>query len=77
MVHRRLLIRVERVDGVHKNLERIMRKRFFALTRQSYTDASPVHLGSVAVHRVGDFGRISPDDVKFKMLERDRACDIG
>jgi hypothetical protein len=48
MVHRRLLIRVKRVDGVHMNLERITRKRFFALTRQSYTDASPVHLGSVA-----------------------------
>ena len=28
MVHRRLLIRVERVDGVHQNLERIMRKCF-------------------------------------------------
>jgi hypothetical protein len=33
LVHRRLLIRVERVDGVHKNFERITRKRFFALTR--------------------------------------------
>ena len=29
MVHRRLLIRVERVDGVHKNFERITRKRLF------------------------------------------------
>ena len=38
MVHRRLLIRVERVDGAHQNFERIARKRFFALTRQSQTD---------------------------------------
>jgi hypothetical protein len=28
------------------------------------------------VHRVGDFGRISPDDVKFKMLERDRLATL-
>jgi hypothetical protein len=25
-----------------------------------------------SLHRVSDFQRISPDDVKFKMLERDR-----
>ena len=48
MVHRRLLIRVERVDGVHQNFERIARKRFFALTRQSQADASPVRLGSLS-----------------------------
>ena len=31
-VHRRLLIRVERVDGAHQNFERITRKCFFALS---------------------------------------------
>src|SRR5262245_8016743 len=48
LVHRRLLIRVERVDSAHQTFERITRKRFFALTRQSQADASPVHLGSLA-----------------------------
>jgi len=47
-VHRRLLICVERVDGVHQNFERIARKRFFALTRQSQTDTSSVGLGSLS-----------------------------
>ena len=28
LVHRRLLIRVERIDGAHQNFERITRKRF-------------------------------------------------
>jgi len=48
LVHCRLLIRVERVDGAHQNFERITRKRFFALTRQSQADASSVRLGSMA-----------------------------
>ena len=44
----RLLIRVERVDGVHQNFERIARRRFFALTRQSQADTSSVRLGSLS-----------------------------
>jgi hypothetical protein len=48
IVHRRLLFRVERVDGVHQNVEWIARKRFFALARQSQADASPVRLGSLS-----------------------------
>jgi hypothetical protein len=48
LVHCRLLIRVERVDGAHQNFERITRERFFALTRQSQADASSVRLGSMA-----------------------------
>jgi hypothetical protein len=26
--------------------------------------------------RFGDFGRVSPDDVKFRMLERDRLAAL-
>ena len=48
LVHCRLLIRVERVDGAHQNFERIARKRFFALTRQSQSDAPPIRLGPLA-----------------------------
>jgi hypothetical protein len=48
VVHRGSLFRVERVHGAHQNFERIARKRFFALVRQSQTDASPVRLGSLS-----------------------------
>jgi len=42
--HRSSLCRVERIYGAHQNFERIARKRFFALARQSQTYASPVRL---------------------------------
>jgi hypothetical protein len=48
VVHRGSLFRVERVHGAHQNFERIARKRFFALVRQSQTDASLVRLGSLS-----------------------------
>jgi hypothetical protein len=43
--HRGSLFRVERIHSAHQNFERIARKRFFALARQSQTYASPVGLG--------------------------------
>src|SRR5258708_39424213 len=46
--HRSSLCRVERIHGAHQNFERIARKRFFALARQSQTYASPVRLDSLA-----------------------------
>src|SRR6266481_9741382 len=42
--HRSSLCRVERIYGAHQNFERIARKRFFALARQSQAYASPVRL---------------------------------
>src|SRR6202049_2304384 len=42
--HRSSPCRVERIYGAHQNFERIARKRFFALARQSQTYASPVRL---------------------------------
>jgi hypothetical protein len=43
--HRSSLFRVERFHRTHQNFERVARKRFFALARQSQTYASFVHLG--------------------------------
>ena len=48
VVHRGLLLRVERVHGSHQNFERIARKRFVTFVRQSQTDASPVRLRSLS-----------------------------
>ena len=48
LVHCRLLIRVERVDGAHQNFERIARKCFLTFVRQSQTDAPPIGLGSLS-----------------------------
>src|SRR6516164_4358367 len=42
--HRSSFCRVERIHGTHQHFERIARKRFFSLARQSQTYASPVHL---------------------------------
>src|SRR5258708_37361373 len=42
--HGSSLSRVDRIHGAHQNFERIARKRFFALARQSQTYASPVRL---------------------------------
>jgi len=48
VVHRGSLFRVERIHGAHQNFERIARKRFLTLVRQSQTDASPIRLGSLS-----------------------------
>src|SRR6266498_2612988 len=48
VVHRGLLFHVERIHGAHQNFERIARKRFLTLVRQSQTDASPIRLGSLS-----------------------------
>jgi hypothetical protein len=48
MVHRGLLFGVERVHGAHQNFERIARKRFVTLVRQSQSDAPPIRLGSLS-----------------------------
>jgi len=42
VMHRGLLLRVERIHGAHQNFERIARKRFITLFCQLQTDASPV-----------------------------------
>src|SRR5262245_8003607 len=42
VMHRGLLFRVERAHGAHQNFEWIACNRFFALTRQSQTYASPI-----------------------------------
>src|SRR6266853_625013 len=48
VVHRGLLFGVERVHGAHQNFERIARKRFVTLVRQSQSDAPPIRLGSLS-----------------------------
>src|SRR5437867_3634683 len=47
VVHRGLLFGVERVHGAHQNFERIARKCFVTLARQSQSDAPPIRLGSL------------------------------
>ena len=64
IVHRHLLIRVERVDGVHQNFERIAGKRFFALIRQSQANAPH---GSSSIEMVN----VDPADLAAAQ-ERDR-----
>jgi hypothetical protein len=48
VVHRGLLFGVERVHCAHQNFERIARKRFVTLVRQSQSDAPPIRLGSLS-----------------------------
>jgi hypothetical protein len=46
VVHRGSLFRVERIHGAYQNFERIARKCFVTLVRQSQTDAPAVRLWS-------------------------------
>jgi hypothetical protein len=47
VVHRGLLFGVERVHRPHQNFERIARKGFVTLVRQSQSYAPPIRLGSL------------------------------
>jgi hypothetical protein len=48
VVHRGLLLRVERVHGAHQDFERIARNRCVAFARQAKRNASPIRLGSLS-----------------------------
>jgi hypothetical protein len=48
LVHRGSLFHVERIYCAHQNFERIVRKCFVTLVRQSQTDASPIRFGSLS-----------------------------
>ena len=48
VVHRGLLLRVERVHSAHQEFERIARNRCVAFARQAERNASPIRLGSLS-----------------------------
>ena len=48
VVHRGLLLQLERAHGAHQNFEWIARDHFITLVRQAESDASPICLGSLS-----------------------------